>query len=231
MLTSASGPQGHQVWSEESGHVLITPCTFYSWTESSFKIRNHSRAAVPGLMIVSGVNFTFSCFVHKHRFCFLRVWCSTDFASSGHPVLLKFGLQDTLSLKVLKNVQHWQPYHCLDTGKYSSHTRSTLEDGMQLPKWQGNWEQSFIMHTICPLKKGCTTSIKRETQKKKVISQRPISYFKTHQETHLTLSLKHSQKPISHINTDRDPSATLKHSQRSTFFLFGGRGGGFSEWL
>ena len=54
-------------------------------------------AAVPGL-IVCDVNFNFSCFVHIHRFCFPQVWCPIIvFTSSRHNVLLKFGLQDTLS--------------------------------------------------------------------------------------------------------------------------------------
>ena len=64
-------------------------------------IRGHFTAAVPG-PIVSYVNFTFSCFVHNHRFCFLQDWCPTVFASSGHRVLLEFGLQDTLSCKLIK---------------------------------------------------------------------------------------------------------------------------------
>ena len=41
-----------------------------------------------------------------HRLCFLQVWCPVVFALSSHCVLLRFGLQDTLSYKVLKNVQH-----------------------------------------------------------------------------------------------------------------------------
>ena len=67
-------------------------------------IRSHLRwfkAAAPGL-IVSDVNFNFSCFVHNHRFCFLPVWCPTVFESSRHSVLLKFGLQDTLSYEVIE---------------------------------------------------------------------------------------------------------------------------------
>ena len=61
--------------------------------------------AVSGL-IISDVNFNFSCFIHNHIYCFLQVWCPVVFASSGQCILLKFGLQDTLSFKVLKNVQH-----------------------------------------------------------------------------------------------------------------------------
>ena len=57
--------------------------------------------AAPGL-IVSGVNFNYFCCVHNHRFCLLQVWCPTVFASSVHCVFLKFGLQDILFFKVLK---------------------------------------------------------------------------------------------------------------------------------
>ena len=46
----------------------------------------------------------FSWCVHSHGFWFLQVWCLTVFASTGQCVLLKFGLQDTLSYKVLKNM-------------------------------------------------------------------------------------------------------------------------------
>ena len=69
--------------------------------KSKFMVRSHFTAAVPGL-IASDVNFNFSCFVHNHGFCLLQVRCRTAFASSGYHVLLKFGLQDTLSHKVLK---------------------------------------------------------------------------------------------------------------------------------
>ena len=62
-------------------------------------------ADVSGL-IVSGVNFNFFCFVHNHGFRFLQIWCPIVFASSGHRVLLEFGHHDTLSYKVIKNVQH-----------------------------------------------------------------------------------------------------------------------------
>ena len=42
---------------------------------------------------------TFHVFVHNKRFFFffLQVWCPTVTASPGHHILLKFGLQDTLS--------------------------------------------------------------------------------------------------------------------------------------
>ena len=83
---------------------LIKLRRLFSWTESNFMIRNHSTAAVQGL-IISDVNFYFSCFVHNHRSCFLPVWCPIVFASLGHHVLLKSDPQDTLSQKMLKNVQ------------------------------------------------------------------------------------------------------------------------------
>ena len=69
------------------------PTKFKPWfrTQSQFMIRSNFTAAVPGLT-VSDLNFNFSCFVHNHGSCFLRVWCPTVFASSGHCVLLKFGL-------------------------------------------------------------------------------------------------------------------------------------------
>ena len=75
-------------------------------------IRSHFTAAVPGL-IVSHVNFEVSCSVHNHRFCFQQVWCPPDFASLGHSVLLKFGLQYNLSYKVIKKkVQHCSHISC-----------------------------------------------------------------------------------------------------------------------
>ena len=60
-------------------------------------------AAVQGL-IVNEVNFNFSCFVHNNGFCFLHIWFPTLLASSGRRVLLKFGLQNTSSYKVLKKM-------------------------------------------------------------------------------------------------------------------------------
>ena len=71
-------------------------------------IRNHCTAAVPGL-IISDVNFNFSCFIHNHGLCVLHVWHPIVFASSGHVVQLKFGLQDTLSYKVPTNCATQQP--------------------------------------------------------------------------------------------------------------------------
>ena len=84
-----------------SKRIMFFPCRLYCWTESKFKIRNHFTAAVSWL-IVSDVNFNFSCFGHNHGFCFLQVWRPTVFASTKRCVLLKFGLQDTLSYKVIK---------------------------------------------------------------------------------------------------------------------------------
>ena len=48
--------------------------------------------------------FNTSCYVHNHGFCYRQVLCPIVFASSGHCVLLQFGLQDTLSYKVLKKM-------------------------------------------------------------------------------------------------------------------------------
>ena len=64
-------------------------CGLYSWTESRFMIRNHSTAVVPGL-IVSDVNFNFSCFIHNNGFVFCK---------SG--VLLLLHHRDTVSCSIL----------------------------------------------------------------------------------------------------------------------------------
>ena len=52
------------------GQSALCFAGFNSWSKSKFMIRNHSPAAVPGLIIVD-VNFNLSCFVHNHWFCFL----------------------------------------------------------------------------------------------------------------------------------------------------------------
>ena len=96
----------------------------YSLTESKFMIRSYLTAAVPGL-IVSDVNFNFSCSVHNHRFCFLEVWCPTVFVSLRH-VLSKFGIQDTLSCKVIKKkVQHCQRCKQISAHSFVNHTQVT----------------------------------------------------------------------------------------------------------
>ena len=64
-------------------------------------IRSLFMAAFLGLVVIDA-NFNFSCFVHNHGFCFLQVWCHAVFVSSGHHVLLNFGLRDTSSYEVLK---------------------------------------------------------------------------------------------------------------------------------
>ena len=69
-------------------------------------IRSYFTAAVPGL-IISDVNFNFSCFVLNHGFCFLQVWCPAVFASSGHCVLLKWNSGHFVIQGDKKNVQHW----------------------------------------------------------------------------------------------------------------------------
>ena len=70
-------------------------------------IRNHSKAAVSGL-IVSGVNLTFHVLFTAMDF----VFCKSGVLLILHhqdTLLSKFGLQNTVSLspKVLKSVQHW----------------------------------------------------------------------------------------------------------------------------
>ena len=90
------------MFSARSKRIMLFLCGLSSRTKSKFMIRSYFTAAVPRL-IFSDVNFNFFCFVHNHRFCFLHVLCATVFASSGHHVLLlKFGLQDTLSHNMLK---------------------------------------------------------------------------------------------------------------------------------
>ena len=104
--------------------IMLLLCRLYSWTKSKFTmIRSYFTAAVPGL-IVSDVNFNFSCFVHNNRFCFLQVWCSTAFASSGHNVLLKLGLQDTVSYKVTKNCAALKTTHTYTYTRTHTHTHT-----------------------------------------------------------------------------------------------------------
>ena len=52
----------------QSVRIMLFLCRLYRWTENKFMIRKHFMAVVPGL-IVSDVNFNFSCFIHNHRFC------------------------------------------------------------------------------------------------------------------------------------------------------------------
>ena len=78
MLTkhrSAFGRQERHVLATVSGNSTwskrIILCRLYHcWTESKFVMRNHSTAAVPGL-IVSEVNFNCSSFVDNQGFSFL----------------------------------------------------------------------------------------------------------------------------------------------------------------
>ena len=56
--------------------------------------------------------FVWGFFAHSHGSCFLQVWCPIVFVSSGHLVLLKIGLQDTLSYKML---QKWATLFCTRT--------------------------------------------------------------------------------------------------------------------
>ena len=64
---------------------------FKAEPKGTFKIRNHSVTAVTGL-IVSDENLNFSC--SQPQTLPQQVLCSIVFASTGHCVLLKFGLQD-----------------------------------------------------------------------------------------------------------------------------------------
>ena len=67
---------------------MLFLCRLCSWIKCNFIIKSHFTAAIPGL-IVSELNFNFSCYVHNHGFCFLQDWRPTVPASSGHHVLLK----------------------------------------------------------------------------------------------------------------------------------------------
>ena len=92
------------MYSAQSKCMMLFLCGLCKSTGSQFIIRSRFTAAVPRL-IVGDANFNFfSYFVHSHGFRFLEVWCLTVFASSGHHVLLKSGLQDTLSFKLLKKM-------------------------------------------------------------------------------------------------------------------------------
>ena len=74
-------------------------------------IRNHTKAAIPGLT-VKDVNFDFSCFVHNNGILFSASPVSyCFFVSSGQHVPLNFGLQDTLSYEVLKKCATLGLYH------------------------------------------------------------------------------------------------------------------------
>ena len=114
--------------------------------------------AILGL-IVRDVNFNFSCFVHNHEFCFLQVWCPAVFASSGHRVLLKLGLQDTLSYKVLKKCA------TLSTGMYT--TGSFIGTASQAQEWdwrEGNPKSfSFLFSFYLDKKTTSIMSLSKET--------------------------------------------------------------------
>ena len=74
-------------------------------------VGNHSVAAGLG-QIISDVNLNFPCSQPQiFFFFFLPIWYPIVFASSGHYALSQFGLQDTLSYKVLKKM--------CNTGAYS----------------------------------------------------------------------------------------------------------------
>ena len=77
-------------------------------TRDSFRLSRTSGTSVPASTLLQETthlqrsltifvtNINFSSIIHNHRFCSLQVWCPIVFASSGHHVLLKFGLQGTL---------------------------------------------------------------------------------------------------------------------------------------
>ena len=111
VLISASAETPCFGW---SGHVYCMVksalCFFFvgsiAETENKFMIRSHFTAAAPGLSQWCELQLFLFYSIHNHWFCFLQVWCPV-FASLGHRILLKFGLQDTLLYKVLKkNVQY-----------------------------------------------------------------------------------------------------------------------------
>ena len=63
-------------------------------TESKIMIRSHFTATVPGL-IVSDVNFNFSCFVHNYVVVVFFFLGGVVFCKSGVPLFL--GHRDTVS--------------------------------------------------------------------------------------------------------------------------------------
>ena len=98
-------------------------CRLYSWTGSNSMNRSHFTASVSGLIQWLSLMCTstfpvllarvlFSCKSGVLLFCFVSL-CSIIFVSLGHRVLLKFGIQDTLSYEVLKKkvqalIKAWQ---------------------------------------------------------------------------------------------------------------------------
>ena len=58
------------------------------------------KAAVKALIRNAHFKFNLSSFVQNSGFCFLQVWCLIVSESSGHHVLLTFGIQDLSPYKV-----------------------------------------------------------------------------------------------------------------------------------
>ena len=100
--------RGTMFWLKSGAmHSAQSTCTLlgrlYSWTDSKFRIRTHFYGSLYQDWLSVMWTSTFSCFVDNHGFCFLRKsWCPNDLTSSGQHVLLKSGLQDSLSYKLLK---------------------------------------------------------------------------------------------------------------------------------
>ena len=114
ILTAEAPCLGWSKWSCIS-HGQSASCFFFIGSIAEPKVNSWSETTLQQLfqdwlLVVWTSNF--SCFVHNHGICFLQVWCPAVFASSGHRVRLKFGLQDTLSCKVIKKCAtllhiHW----------------------------------------------------------------------------------------------------------------------------
>ena len=93
---------------------------FFGWSKWPYEVDGQSPLCLVGAIAEPKVNLwsettvrqlfqdwlsvtwtsTFSVFVHNHGFCFVQSLRPTVFAVSGHRVLSKFGLQDTLSKKM-----------------------------------------------------------------------------------------------------------------------------------
>ena len=129
------------IYSAKSKHIMLFLCRLFSWTEIT--IRSHFTAAVLRL-IDSYVNFDFSCslsvmWTSPFPVLFtMKVWCPTVFASLEHHVLLKFGLQNTLSysIRCSKNVQH-----CLRLKKMK---KKMKKDEGECTEKEKNLEQKWL---------------------------------------------------------------------------------------
>ena len=68
----------------------------------------------------------------------------------------------------IKNPKHWQLYHCLNTGKYGTHYIHPLRQNVAT-------QVAEVTYATSLLNNRCTTSIKRDTQKKK--KERSVSSY------------------------------------------------------